>query len=328
MKTIILALTVLLLISGCSGGFLGKSSNDAASVTTEKIYKGKEGLTWKFFENAPPDEVYENGILPVGIRLFNKGASDIKNGYLLVWTDNNQILKLDQDSLIPKGLSFTDDGMIKFDLNGKNAEFQEGGSEILTFNFKTEKLSVISPTAKELPVKVKVTYCHKYQTIVGETVCIDAGSEQKVRDKSCKVENLNLDSQGAPVAVTKIESEMIPIGGSSSKVIPRFTILVQNLDQGIVVKDDVDIKDSCSKTVIRDKIKVVARLSNEDGKNMLKCSNGGIVTLEENKGTIVCSYEEGFDENMGTFSAPLYITLDYGYTKTGWKEVKIKKLGK
>ena len=73
----IFALILILAISGCKG-----SGSTGKPITNEDVYKGFDGLNIGFTKNAPPDKVFEESIFPIAINLKNKGASDIKDGFL------------------------------------------------------------------------------------------------------------------------------------------------------------------------------------------------------------------------------------------------------
>src|SRR3989338_3687683 len=93
-STIIPAIFVLLFLVGCSG----TTDKYTPSITSKDIYTGKDGLSMEFFENAPPKEIFEKGVLPIGIKLNNKGASNIENGYLSLGFEKEYIT-LNEDSL-------------------------------------------------------------------------------------------------------------------------------------------------------------------------------------------------------------------------------------
>ena len=331
---------VLLLLVGCN---ILKKGEYTPTITSKEVYTGKEGLTMEFFENSPPDEVFENSPFPVSMSLTNKGAYNIKEGYLSIGFEK-EYMGIIEDSLISINdkVNFRDSKII-FDLKGKDIENVKGDKEVVTFNFKTKELSKTDPQSDLHTSLISVTSCYKYQTRAVETVCIDADIYgYKKREKSCEVETISLDSQGGPVAVTKIESEMLSDGNDHSRIKPRFVITVKNLGNGQIIKgDDEIIKSACSSDPIGYKdwnmVRAEVYLSyidegNKD-KNKLDCDvndtglhNDGILNLKGKEDKIRCTYEEGFKEEKGSFSSPLHIILNYGYTDTASKEVRIKRL--
>jgi len=324
---------ILLLVYGCK-----KGGEYAPTITSRDIYSGKEGLIMEFFENVPPKETFENSILPIGLKLYNKGAYDIKNGYLSISLERDYMF-LDEASLksINENTNFRDSEHITFDLNGKKIEHPKGEEEVITFRAETKDLSKTDPRSEYHDSLVSITACYKYQTKAVETVCIDTDVYGfKAREKACEVETLTLNSQGAPVAVTKIESEMLPSKEDTSVIKPRFVITVRNVGNGEVLKSSV-VEAACSSDPLGYKewnnVNVQAYISTMDEENKLDCditneidSKDGTIILKGREDTIRCSYEEGFKEEKGTFSSPLYIILDYGYTDTISREVRIKKV--
>ncbi|MFH1325020.1 MAG: hypothetical protein ABIH64_07265 [Nanoarchaeota archaeon] len=331
-KTTITILTLLLLI-GCSG----TSGQYTSSLTSKEIYSGKDGLTMEFFETAPPKEIFESGVLPVGIRLYNKGAYNIENGYLSLGFEKDY-MTLNEGSIksINNKVSFRDSEHITFELKGKDIENPKGDEDIITFTANVNDLSKTDPQSKYHNSLVAVTSCYEYQTKAVPTVCIDSDVYGfKQREKPCKVETLNLDSQGAPVAVTKVESEMLPSKDQPNIIKPRFIITVKNLGNGEAIKQE-RVEDACSSRPIDYKewnnIRARVYLSTQEESNKLDCDikdgarDDGIINLRLKEDSIRCTYEPGFEEKKGTFSSPLYIVLDYGYTDTISRDVKIKKI--
>jgi len=338
MKTnkIIVMLVMLLFISGC-GSF---KKEYTPTITSKDIYTGKDGLRMEFFENTPPKEIFENSPLPIGLKIYNEGAYDIENGYLSISLEKDY-MSLDEASLrsINDMFNFKDPQHIQFSLKGKTIEHPKGEQDVVTFNAKTtENLSKIDPQSEYHNSLISITSCYKYQTKAVETVCIDTDVYGfKQREKSCKVEAISLSSQGAPVAVTKIESEMVPSTDDTSIIKPRFIITVKNLGNGEVIRED-KVEGACSSERLGqgewNNIKVKAYISTmTDEKNKLDCNiiggdkyDNGTLILKQKEDSIRCSYEEGFKQIKGTFSSPLYIILDYGYTDTISKDVKIRKV--
>ena len=333
MKTkIILILTLLLFIIGCKGTKEGYSP----TITSKDIYTGNEALEMEFFENAPPEEIFENSVLPIGMRLYNKGAFDIQRGYLSINLEKDY-MELNDGSLksINDKVNFPDSEHITFDLKGKTIEHPKGEQEVITFTSNTKDLSIRDPQSEYHDSIISITSCYKYQTKIIETVCIDTDVYGfKQREKSCEVKPITLSSQGAPVAVTKIEGEMIPSKDDPSIIKPKFVITVKNIGNGEVIKEN-KVEDACSSKAITyeewSNINIKAYISTIEEENKLDCDvinegTDGTIILKKKEDAIRCSYEKGFNEEKGVFSSPLYIILDYGYTNTMSREVRVKKI--
>ena len=339
-KNIIMILLILVFVSGCGGFFGGGKEGYSPSITSKDIYKGKEGLKMEFFENAPPSEIFEGDRLPIGLRLFNNGAKDIGEGegYLAV-TVEKDYMELNNDLKSINDKVYLRDNHITFNLKGKTIEHPDGERDVITFTAGVGDLSNKDPQSESHYSLVSITSCYKYETKAVETVCIDTDVYGfKQREKSCEVEILKLDSQGGPVAVTRIESEMLPKKDMSGEIEPRFIITVKNVGKGEVIKSSKDvIMGACSSDPIGrgdwNSITIKVYLSTMEDENKLDCditneegSDDGILILKGGEDKIRCVYDKGFEEKEGTFSSPLYIILDYGYTDTISREVKIKKI--
>jgi hypothetical protein len=342
-KNIIIILIILLFVYGCKGG----NKEYTPTITSKDIYTGKEGLEMEFFENAPPKEIFENSFLPIGLKLYNKGAYDIgasgvnrgtKRGYLSISLEKDY-MELNEDSLksINEKVNFRGSEHIEFDLKGKNIEYPKGEEEVITFTANSKDLAKTDPQSEYHDSLISITACYKYQTKAVETVCIDTdvyGFKKRPEERPCDVKTLTLSSQGAPVAVTKIESEMVPKKDNPSVIKPSFLITVKNIGNGEVVKEN-KVEDACSSRPVNytewNNINVKAYISDMSEGNKLDCDmvnedDEGTIILKQKQDIIRCSYEKGFDEKKGVFSSPLYIILDYGYTDTISREVRIKKV--
>ncbi|MEA2037889.1 MAG: hypothetical protein U9O94_10365 [Nanoarchaeota archaeon] len=332
LRNILILFVLLLFLVGC------KAKGPATSETIKGIHSGKDGLNMEFFENTPRKEVFERSVFPVAVRLYNEGAYDVVNGFLTISLEKDyiELIKDSVKSTLYERPRLIDDSHISLNLRGKSIEYPNGDQELISFNVKTKELSKDSQSEYHDSL-VAITSCYGYETNLVDTVCIDTdvfGFKQ--REKVCdSTKTITLRSQGAPVAVTKLESEMIPDEKNPNRIKPRFTITVKNLGKGEVVWKD-KVRAACYSESIDykewNRIDVRAYLSTKEESNKLDCDiikeglkDDGILNLRKREDIIRCTYENGYDENEGTFTAPLYITLSYGYTDTISGSVKIKK---
>lgn len=326
----------------------------SSPIIDVNIYKGTDGLTLEFIENAPPEEVFEKTIMPLGIILRNEGAYDITDGYVTFSLEEDYML-LDKTSTrtskrgkkdFEERFDWIDEEriswevgkpQIKFSLNGKSIETIEGDEEIMTLKAETRALEELSEIHES---SILATACYDYMTTLVANVCIDTDIYNvKGIVKSCKVKDLSFSSQGAPVAVTSIETEMMPMD-IPNKIRPQFLIYILNKGDGLVIKKDSEvISDACSEKPLNyDKFGIVfinASLGGEQ--KQLNCDITDkedkdkkieIVKLRDNEGIARCVLEEGIDEKEGTYPSPLRIELNYGYTHTISENVIIKKPSK
>ena len=143
-------------------------------------------------------------------------------------------------------------------------------------------------------------------------------------------------SQGAPVAVTKVEPGIITktIEGRDY-IFPQYLIYIKNKGKGHVITKD-SVKEACEATGIDksnyNRLDIIAMLNSKQ----LKCEVKPLRLIDEEDFVRCTSIDKdksdhdnianGFDKGaISSFLTPLKITLDYGYTFTISKQVKINK---
>ncbi len=318
-KIIFVFIAVSLFLIGCNG----KPSD--RPITDIDVRKGVDGLTMEFVQNAPPDRVFEEGILPIAIELGNKGASNIEEDKgILVFGFEKAYVDFVEDS--EKCLR----EVCKFDIEGKSVYSPVGDEEFVTTNARAKKIGVQSETHRST---ILATACYPYKTIFGSSVCIDPDVYGMIKgQKACSAQELVFKSQGAPVAVTKIESRMLPQSGD--KVKPHFIIYIENKGNGEVISFD-KVEDACSSKGLDytdfNTLKINATLSGI----ALECSGEAIdgepdstlVRLRDKEDMVRCTYEaSGGIDARDAYTAALEIEMDYGYTFTISKDIIIEKI--
>ncbi len=328
-----IAFLFLLLIVGCRGS--------DGPLTSADIYTGTDGLTMEFLENTPPDEVFEDIIVPLGITIRNDGAYDIVDGLITFSVEKDYMELKKKSSFGIQRISWEGDRpQIRISLDGKTIERAEGEHEIITLSADAKELEELSQIHEST---ILATACYGYETSLVANVCIDTDIYNiKSIVKSCEVRDQSFNSQGAPVVISNINTEMMPMeSGESKKVMlrPQFLIYIENKGGGLVIKkEDTIISDACSeKALDHSKWNVVSinvYLGGNEGKQ-LDCdvtedSEGetGLIKLRDNIGVARCILEDGIDESEGTYVAPLRVELEYGYTDTISKSITIKKPSK
>jgi len=326
---IIISILILIFLYGCGNG-----GDKDTIINPEEIYSGTEGLFLSFLENTPPPQVYENENFPVAMSLENRGANDIQEGYLAITLDKDYML-LDKSSLsaTQNKIRFKDIDHIQFNLEGKSLLNPVGSQDKLTFSIDALQLEKMSETHRS---PIIMTACYDYQTKLSQTVCIDADMYNlKVKEKACQVQDYELNSQGAPVAITKIETSM---GSSEEELNPRFTIYFENKGTGQTI-DNNFVREACyasSKDPLNfekwNKVKAKAFLTRSGEKIQLDCDISDEtrkdveVRLRDNQEKIRCLARDSFNTGARTFSTVLLIELAYGYTESIAEEVNIDKV--
>ena len=166
----------------------------------------------------------------------------------------------------------------------------------------------------------KATACYKYKTEASATVCIDPDPlSVNPEDKVCRVQNVGMGSQGAPVAVTLVEPHI-------ARNRAQFKIYIANVGKGTVIESvngRVPI-DRCHTLLKRDqvdKVEVRAFLS----QNQLLDCKPEIVRLVNGKGFVYCTL--GNLEPTGeAYQTNLNVELFYGYRDSIATRVEVLRL--
>lgn len=307
MKNIIITgimILILLASTGCSGSGVSTKNNQ------KDIYTGTTGMTMNFMANAPPSKVYSGDSMEVVVELKNKG----------VYPDSDSFVgKLEISGFDKAAINGNWDGgnVIPPRLRGKTQYNQEGGYETMTY--KAEDIRVPFDYDK-YSTDIVINTCYKYRTIASPTVCIDPSPYKLVQEKKvCTIGDKSLGSQGAPVAVDRIEQEV-----SSDKL--YFRIYIKNVEGGSVILDDQ--YDDCPFNLKHediDKVVVSAMLSHDASPS---CTPRGDVydpvRLVNGQGAIFCAFSKPGTESA--YLAPLNIELRYTYSSSISKKIEIVNL--
>lgn len=300
---LIFVLLFVFLLSGCN-----LSMFNGNKVNEQDFRIGNEGITISFLPNAPPTEIYEENPFSIGILLKNEGAHETRNG-IASFSIEDEYVEIQNP-----------ENSIRFNLKGKSVSMPSGEQETKFIKANTKK---IEGQSQERESVIIASLCYPYKTIVDASVCVDTDLYGlREMQKACYVRDISLSTQGAPVAVTKIEPKMLP-AENDDYIRPQFIISVKNVNNGdIIRKEKVD--DACSSSSIGiddlNVIKVKAELSGQ----RLECSPSPL-KLKNDKDSIRCVLEEGIPKDRGTYTSPLQIELEYGYMNSISKTFLIKK---
>ncbi len=304
-KKILLLILIIIFISGCD-----RFSPNKGSISDVNVHTGTSALEMEFLKDSPPNDIYEDQTFKAAVLLQNKGAFDIKKGYLLIGVEEDY-MELLYERYGKK---------IDLQLEGKSIKNPVGEEKIEEFVLKAKK---IDPQTQEHDSSIYITSCYEYRTELSETVCIDTDVYNvKPMEKVCTVKDISLISQGAPVAVTKIE-ERISSSENGEIIIPEFTVYIDNKGKGEVI-DISKIDDVCSSKSLNsediNKLKIEAYLSGIP----LEC-NPNELKLKKKQDKVICSLKEGVKKDEPAFTTLLSVVLNYGYTQTISKKITIKK---
>lgn len=326
-------LAFAIIVVGCT------SSSSFTKTKEVNVFIGTDGLLAEFAKTAPPPRVFESSNFPILLRIRNNGAYSIDNnpnkpaligGFLALSREKDYVptLKLEENS---RTYSIGDDGnKARFFVDGKTTINPRGDEIIMSYTATTGKLD---PQSETKPSTVTATLCYPYQTVLSATVCIDPDvAGVRPGKKVCNVKDISFNNgQGAPIAVTKIESQMIP---AEDEIKPQFLIFVENRGKGNPV-NLVGYFDACGSRSDYEKdswnvatVKVYKSGTEADPASQLVCtpslknSQGaidettGFLRFRDNKDFVRCTFKNGEPKSSEAFESPLKIVIDYGYVQS------------
>ena len=218
-------------------------------------------------------------------------------------------------------------------VGGKSIFNPKGDEEFITLNAQAKRIGAQSETQSST---ILATACYPYKTILGASICVDTDIYGMKRgEKACSVRDLKFgDGQGAPVAVTKIETRMLPQDDNNVK--PHFLIHIKNKGNGQVIKLS-EVEKACTEKPLDYKdfntILIKASLSgvpldcrvNKNGHD--EPPEPATIRLKGKEDLVRCTYTNTkVIEDKDAYVAPLNIELEYGYTFTISKDIIIEKI--
>lgn len=302
----------IIIISGCIPKTGGKSS------------KAGDGISINFLPNSPQDKYIvsdqdEEPIMMI-IELRNRGSypqedefNELSRGNLYISGFDRTIISLDDNSARLNAQALT----------GISPINPEGGFD--TVEFKGSIFGQDITIDKYTPTLL-ATLCYPYTTKSSPTVCIDPFPFDDKQKKVCKIGSQSLQSQRAPVTITKIDQE-----ASTSKI--QFKITLKNTGKGDVI--DFNALDRCNPTEGQalerkdfDQIQLVRATA---GFSELTCGpfaeGDGIIRMHNGEGFVICSIDKESYENAKTaYTTPLNLEFRYGYRITALKPIAISKI--
>jgi len=249
---------------------------------------GTQGLEISFADS--PQKVYAGSYMNLMVELRNRGATDLKSGVVHL------------SGYDPSALHFQDSQLVLPEILGKSAYMSDGGYEILPF---PESSYAEVPFGETYTPTLMLSSCYQYQTIATPSVCVISHPSDIVSTDVCKPGTITLSSQGAPVAVTKVEQEVM-------EQMMNFVITVENVGTGKVVNLD-SLFSACPfelKHTDLNNVKITVKLS---GGGEPVCTPGNNIRLVDGKGVVFCKIPL---EMETSYTTPLIIQLDYGYSQS------------
>lgn len=314
---------VLLFITSCTGGGTPKAD--------DPYHKGTDGLVMTFPPNVPPPMVYEDDTFNVLLRIENKGAFNLVKKVdesLNLISDDYAVLLITTNPfyLTP---TYEDANRMTIYLNGKSPGFPNGDGDVHDYGFYVKPIT----GEREMPnTPILFTLCYPYQTELIQDVCIDRDYyNTDARKKVCKMQDISLSGQGAPVTITSIKPRALK---RDNGIVVEFLLTIENKGKGSVLTKESSrlIEDQC--TGIKpekddwNSLKLTAELMGRpltctkvellNNKAEVKCTTGDIDDRVTNEAGAVLGQARNF-------MSVLYVTLDYLYQESTSKTIRIER---
>ncbi|MFO8016620.1 MAG: hypothetical protein R6U32_05940 [Candidatus Woesearchaeota archaeon] len=320
-------ISCMILSAGCSS--LIKPDEGIKDV---EIHTGTEGLKVSFLKNAPPSEIIapeEGSVAPfqAGIEMHNKGAHDIKNGYLILNVEDNYMrikgwdLEKDAHQIGGSGEE------VSFDLDGKSQMLPSGGNKVFLANVEALPLERQSTTHES---SISFTSCYGYETFASGDFCVDTDIyDMNPQEKTCNVEDISLSGgQGAPVSVDRVEVNMM--AGEDDSIKPQFIIHISNKGRGTVLSPG-KVRQACSASPLSHEDLKTVRIDDISfsGYSMkaghIRCEPVNL-KLRGDEDRIICTTKPGIiSKEDGSYKTSLQVRLNYGYSQTISRTVEMNR---
>jgi len=304
---------LVIFLSSCSLNLGGTSKT--VSVTEESLRTGTDALVMSFYPNSIPTEIFENQAFTVMIQIANKGASDITNGKVLLEYDS--FLQNVQSNWLKYNAPTADTSdSFRLNIKGKSTDLPDGDQQVYS---KTFQAKTIPEFRESHDASIIAKACYEYSTKKGVTICIDTMPFLKTK-KPCETNPVTMDSQGAPLVITKVEPKITPV--APGKFSLDVKIYLQNKGKGqIYKKGESDIACSGPGSPHWNTIdNVELRLGADESSNQFDCNLPIVLTGKDD--FFECSYNQELKEEQ-PYSTTLFVGIDYGYTHSISAQTKI-----
>lgn len=323
-KKIILLILLLsiLMLSACSkidfNNLKQKQYRDPATIN---YFKGTKGLTLNFQNEAPPETVFEGSEFDVQAIIHNEGAYDVINkekAQVEIVTDSANTIQLKNQGVENSYLK----NLKSVQLHGKSYFYPEGEQDFFALNrYRARK---IMNGFEKNTIRFYVTMCYPYRTYLSDEVCIDTNTNRMdVRKQVCSSKDKTYaGGQGAPVAVTAVETNMVPKGAF---IEPQFIIHIKHEGDGIVSLYDDKNKDANTCDNIGPEQVNKMELSATLGNDNLECFPNPVF-LRDGKAKIECRLKGSqVLATAANYYTNLNVELRYLYTQTFDKKINVRR---
>ncbi len=297
--TLLILSAMLLSLTGCKGGFFKGGGGDG--IESYPFRSGTQGLSMKFIEGMPPDQLYIGTDFSTGVKMKNMGAYDV---------EGDAMLEINVPD--PSAFLFREGNTKTITLRGKSLYIKEGEEAVMTFPMKALCFPGYTGTRDSIVTnysrKIKAQACYYYETTANADVCIDTRKYLRTGKErpECEMQDVRLSGgQGGPVGVARISPTIIP--KSETEYTVQLNIAVdklQGVDHTIYAPDN----NGCQLDPNNNRQNMVS-LEVEMGGQMLDC-NPSELQLKENKAVnTICRVQA--NPQLGAFISPITVNMKY-----------------
>ena len=293
--------------------------------TAENIRQGTEGIVLSFLSTYSKDIIVggdQKEDLFFTLKAENRGAypsQDDGNAEGLIWLSGYDPAVITFESPSPDASV----SLGELQLRGKTPYSQVGDSSIIDFKgtINVDKLNF--PDGKYAPT-ILGNLCYRYKTVAQPQVCIEKDPLSFTVKKACTAGDVSLSSQGAPIAVTKVEQ-------LSTATKAQFKLTFRNVGRGIVVNPDKSCTKDAMASIQRYDLDWVRIERMSIAGKKLACGGTGssnAVRLVDGTGYVTCSIAlpDIYQGTAPAFATPLDIEVSYLYKDTIQQSIRIAKI--
>jgi hypothetical protein len=311
-SAIMAAFTLIIIITIMSSGCTDTTSSFF------NPYSGTEGLSLSFIKNAPSEQIPSETTFTTGVLIENRGAANIPM--------NEGVVVVSADDFGEYGTILQKEDKKLFALQGKSAMRIFTGERDIMFFYMNAPV-VEEKTEQEATITARA--CYDYNTLAQTSLCLDKSLETYDNTrKACTQQDLiQMQSQGAPVAITRIE--VVRLFSSTTKLKFAFKIYVKNMGTGFVIAKNTfnSFCTNSANTALNKnffgRVNIEAHLANEQ----LLCTPKAYVDLFQiEEDYILCETKTEYDVSNTAYKSLLTINATYGYVETISQKISVIRL--
>ena len=211
-------LAVVLVLAGCGG--------QQQEYIDVNYFEGPDGVVMKLVDNSPPEKVYPEQMIPITVLFDNEGAFSFNSefdgevggvsGYASVIFDPLYFEEAEQS------LTYLAETRDALSFAGKSVNWPGGEERYVTLAMLEAK-PLAGRTGADSTVVV--SWCYPYETRLTQQVCVDKDPTLVDEYSLCEAQDMAFTDQGAPVAVTNVVFESVPMGTREVQVTSQEPLL-------------------------------------------------------------------------------------------------------